>query len=196
MLKKFSPACERNSHPILLYLESYLQSAKTVLEIGSGTGQHAVFFAEHLPHLTWQTSDRLENHSSILAWQAEYAGTNVVAPLELDVSCSAWPEQQYDAVFTANTCHIMAWQEVQTMLQAVATVVPKNGLFIVYGPFNYGGEFTSASNADFDANLKAQAAHMGIRDQERMLQEAALHGLILLDDHAMPAHNRLLVFKK
>jgi SAM-dependent methyltransferase len=200
MSKHFSPACERNRHPILQHLQHYLQSdihsSKTVLEIGSGTGQHAVFFAEHMPHLMWQSSDRLENHPSILAWRAEYAGANVLAPLELDVGCSTWPCQHYDAVFTSNTCHIMAWESVQAMLLGVAGVLQEGGLFLVYGPFNYGGEFTSASNADFDANLKVQAAHMGIRDQERMQQEAALHGLILLDDHAMPANNRLLIFKK
>ena len=200
MTKLFSPSCERNCLPILQHLLHYLQSdvhsSKTVLEIGSGTGQHAVFFAEHMPHLMWQCSDRLENHPSILAWRAEYAGVNVLAPLELDVSCSTWPSQRYDAVFTSNTCHIMAWESVQTMLQGVSGVLQEGGLFLVYGPFNYGGEFTSASNADFDANLKAQAAHMGIRDQERMQQEAALHGLILTDDHAMPANNRLLVFQK
>jgi SAM-dependent methyltransferase len=194
--KHYSPACERNQSPILEQLKILLINSHIVLEIGSGTGQHAVFFAEHMQHLQWQCSDRLAYHPSILAWRDDYIGSNVLAPLELDVSSSPWPTQSYDAVFTANTCHIMAWEEVVLMLQGVAGLLNDGGLLLIYGPFNYAGRFTSESNADFDASLKAQGMHMGIRDQEHMVEVAGQLGLILRDDIAMPANNRFLIFEK
>jgi cyclopropane fatty-acyl-phospholipid synthase-like methyltransferase len=194
MTKQFSAACERNREPILALLREAFSASHRVLEIGSGTGQHAAYFAAHLPHLIWQTSDLLQNHPSILAWQQETALPNLLPPLALDVAGSEWPPGTYDAVFSANTCHIMAWQEVRAMFAGIGRVLQPGGVLGIYGPFNYDGQFTSASNAQFDAALKAQAPHMGIRDFEAVNRLAAEQGLALAVDHPMPANNRLLLW--
>ncbi|MFZ6638953.1 DUF938 domain-containing protein [Undibacterium sp. TC4M20W] len=196
MSKLFSAACERNSAPILQTIEPLLRGSYTLLEIGSGTGQHAVSFAGQLTHLQWQTSDRQEYHPSIIAWMAEAALPNLLPPLELNIGISPWPENQFDAVYTANTCHIMAWEEVELMFAGVSALLNSGGLFLIYGPFNYAGEFTSESNRQFDASLKQQAAHMGIRDIEKIIALANQHGMQLQQDIAMPANNRLLVLLK
>lgn len=196
MNKLFSAACERNREPILTILREVLSSPARVLEIGSGTGQHAVYFGAQMPHLTWQTSDLPQNHPSIQAWLDEAKLPNVLPPLALDAASTAWPEGPFDAVFTANTCHIMAWQEVRGLFDGIGRVLRAGGVACVYGPFNYGGKFTSDSNAQFDASLKAQAPHMGIRDFEAVDRLAAEHGLQLRVDYAMPANNRLLVWDK
>ena len=196
MTKQFSTACERNRAPILAVLCELLADRKRVLEIGSGTGQHAVFFGAHLPHLIWQTSDVPRNHASIIAWQQEAQLPNVPPPLTLDVNAADWPEGPFDAVFSANTCHIMAWREVQAMFVGIGRILPPGGVVCIYGPFNYGGHFTSASNAQFDAALKAEAPHMGIRDVEAVNQLAAAQGLVLQADHPLPANNRLLVWRR
>jgi cyclopropane fatty-acyl-phospholipid synthase-like methyltransferase len=167
-----------------------------VLEIGSGSGQHAVFFGTQLPRLTWQTSDLRQNHESIIAWQQEAQLPNVLPPLTLDTGADDWPDTRYDAVFTANTCHIMAWREVQGMFAGIGRVLHAGGVLCIYGPFNYGGEFTSESNARFDASLKAMSPQMGIRDFEAIDRLAAAQGLQLCADHAMPANNRLLVWRR
>ncbi|MFZ6745514.1 DUF938 domain-containing protein [Undibacterium sp. JH2W] len=196
MSKLFSAACERNSAPILQVIQPLLSNSQSLLEIGSGTGQHAVNFARSLSHLQWQTSDRLEYHPSIIAWMAEAALPNLLPPLELNIGINPWPQAQFDAVYTANTCHIMAWEEVELMFAGVATLLNEGGVFLIYGPFNYADKFTSASNQHFDASLKQQAAHMGIRDIENILIQASQHGMRLQDDIAMPANNRLLVLRK
>jgi SAM-dependent methyltransferase len=196
MTKHFSEACERNREPILSVLRGLLAQATSVLEIGSGTGQHAVYFSAALPHVTWQTSDLPANHASIHAWLREEPPDNVLPPLALDVAGNDWPPGPFDAVFTANTCHIMAWDEVCAMFAGVGRVLRRDGVFCVYGPFNVGGKFTSESNALFDLSLKAQGEHMGIRDVEEVDRIARKEGLSLLADHAMPAHNRLLVWRK
>jgi SAM-dependent methyltransferase len=194
MTKKYSAACERNSKPILSVLRRYLAECKSVLEIGSGTGQHAVFFAANLPHLTWQTSDLPANHASINAWRQEAQLSNVPAPLTLDVA-RGWPNNTFDCVFSANTCHIMSWNQVVLMFEGIGRTLRAGGVLCIYGPFNYGGEFTSASNAHFDAMLRTQNAHMGIRGFESINQLATEQGLSLADDLAMPANNRLLVWR-
>jgi SAM-dependent methyltransferase len=193
-LKQFSLACERNQEPILAHLKTYLSNAVNVLEIGSGTGQHAVYFGRHLPHVRWQTSDRAENHPSIRAWINEDGDEKVLYPLTLDVGSDEWPTQKYDAVFTANTCHIMHWDDVNRMFAGVSQLLADDGFFIIYGPFNYGGQFTSLSNREFDVALKSQAAHRGIRDIEAMQELAAQNQLGLQQDLTMPANNRLLIF--
>lgn len=197
MTKQFSAAAERNSQPILAVLRELLPQPVRVLEIGSGTGQHAVYFGAHLPHLTWQTSDLPQNHASIHAWMNEADLPNVLPPLTLDTATAdRWPQAQYDAVFTANTCHIMSWEEVRSMFAGMAMALRAGGLVCVYGPFNYGGKFTSESNAMFDASLKAQAESMGIRDFEAVDQLANANGMALRKDYDMPAHNRLIVWEK
>jgi len=194
--KPFSQACENNKQPILEVLQRHLSAPGSVLEIGTGTGQHAVWFAGHLPHLQWQTSDLVENHPGIRAWLADYEGDNLDAPIALDVAARDWPLSEFDAVFTANTAHIMAWPEVLAMLDGVAQLLVPGGLLIVYGPFNYNGQFTSESNARFNDWLKEQAPHRAIRDFEVVCEEARHRGLQLLEDVAMPANNRCLVFSK
>lgn len=193
--KPFSAASERNREPILAVLREHLADRRRVLEIGSGTGQHAVHFAEALPQLSWQTSDRDENHEGIRLWLEEAALPNVIAPLSLDVGGS-WPAAQYDAVYSANTLHIMSWQEVEQFFSRLPAVMADDALLIVYGPFNYGGRFTSNSNAEFDASLRAAVPHRGIRDFEAVDKRAQAAGLWLLKDHAMPANNRCLVWQR
>jgi cyclopropane fatty-acyl-phospholipid synthase-like methyltransferase len=193
--KLYSVACERNAQPILDVLERVLPQEARVLEIGSGTGQHAVFFGEHLPKVTWQTSDLPDYHPSIASWQAEAELSNVLPPILLDLRSPSWPACRYDAVFTANTFHIMAWQQVEALFTGLPQVLKPDGLLCVYGPFNYAGRFTSDSNARFDASLRAQFASQGIRDIEAVMALADARGLVLEDDVAMPANNRLLTWK-
>ncbi len=195
MTRNFSPACERNREPILTVLRDRFAQCRHVLEIGSGTGQHAVFFAARLPHLVWQPSDVRENHASIDAWRQESGLPNVPPPLLLDVADS-WPQDRFDAIFSANTCHIMSWAEVERMFDGIGRVLQAGGTLCIYGPFNYGGDFTSASNAQFDAMLRAQAPHMGIRDFEAVNRLAVDRALVLQEDIAMPANNRMLVWQK
>ena len=196
MSKQFSAACERNSAPICALLQQILKNSTHVLEIGSGTGQHAVYFGAAMPHLVWHSSDLPQNHSSILAWQQQAHLPNVTAPLTLSVSQPDWPTGPFDAVFSANTCHIMAWHEVEAMFAGIGRLLPPDGLLCIYGPFKYRGQFSSLSNAQFDAMLRGQAAHMGIRDFEAVNALAAAQGLELQADYKMPANNQLLVWRR
>ena len=194
MTGDFSAACERNREPILAVLRERFAHSRRVLEIGSGTGQHAVFFSAHLPHLVWQTSDLPDNHASIRAWIEEARVPNVLAPIALDVS-GHWPRESFDAIFSANTCHIMSWPNVQRMFDGIGRTLQAGGVLCIYGPFKYSGGFTSPSNARFDAMLRAQAEHMGIRDFEAINRLAVDQGLVLQDDVQMPANNQLLVWQ-
>jgi len=193
--KPHAPACDRNRDPILDVLRQHFADRHSVLEIGSGTGQHAVYFAAAMPHLQWQTSEVADNLPGIRVWLADAQLPNTPAPVVLDVNDS-WPPLHADAVFTANTLHIMSWQDVQTMFVRLPSVLSADGKLAIYGPFNYGGQFTSASNAQFDASLRARAAHMGIRDMEAVNALAEAAGLRLLDDAAMPANNRMLIWQR
>lgn len=195
-MKPFSQACENNKRPILAILQRVFADRQQVLEIGSGTGQHAVFFTEHLPHLQWQTSDLKENHPGIKAWLDEAGLKNLHAPIEIDADQQPWPLDPVDAVFSANTLHIMSWQQVQRLFRGIAAITLPRAKVVVYGPFNYGGRFTSESNRNFDAWLKEQAAHRGIRDFEAVNALADDQGFQLLEDNPMPANNRLLVWEK
>ncbi|MFN0162609.1 MAG: DUF938 domain-containing protein [Burkholderiales bacterium] len=192
--KPFSVACERNRDPILEVLRDHFGAVKSVLEIGSGTGQHAVHFAAALPHLTWQCSDRAEYLGGIRLWLDEAALANTPAPLALDVG-GVWPTARFDAVFSANTLHIMAFAEVETFFAALPAVMAGDALLTVYGPFNYDGRFTSDSNARFDEWLKARGAHQGIRDFAAVDALARKAGLTLIEDRAMPANNRAVVWR-
>lgn len=194
--KPFSDACERNREPILAVLRDDFAHLQQVLEIGSGTGQHAVYFAQHLPHLTWQTSDVVEHHAGINAWIADSGLTHVKAPLALDVRQRPWPVSGIDAVYTANTLHIMDYACVEAFFGGVASVLRAGGVLAVYGPFNYGGQFTSASNAQFDAMLRARGVGSALRDFEAIDDLARHVGLVLARDVAMPANNRMLVWRR
>lgn len=195
MDKPFSQACENNRAPILEVLQQHLKEPGTVLEIGSGTGQHAAWLPRFLPWLHWQPSDVAAHLPGIRAWLDEAQLDNVLAPLELDVS-QHWPDQQFDALFSANTFHIMAWPLVQRCIREGAAHLRDHGWFLVYGPFNYNGQFTSDSNARFNDWLQARDPLSAIRDQEKVVAEMAAAGLALVQDHPMPANNRLLVFRK
>lgn len=193
--KPFAPSCENNKAPILEILLDAFSDRSLVLEIGSGTGQHAVHFAAALPHLHWQTSDLEENHPGIKLWLEEAALSNLYPPVSLDVTQPDWPEG-FDAVFTANTTHIMPWSAVIEMIGRIGQQLPTGGVFCQYGPFNYNGRFTSDSNAGFDRWLKEIDPARGIRDFEAVEQLANEAGLTLVADHSMPANNRLLVWRK
>jgi cyclopropane fatty-acyl-phospholipid synthase-like methyltransferase len=191
-----SDACERNKGPILAILASAFAHSRKVLEIGSGTGQHAVHFAAHLPHLTWQPSDTgayLEGLRERIA----HAGTpNLLPPLELDVRDLPWQVEPVDAIFTANTLHIMGWAAVKDLFRGVSAIAAAPAVLCIYGPFRYGGQYTSASNAQFDRYLQARDPESGIRNFEEVNTLSSEQGLYLLADHPMPANNRLLIWQK
>ncbi len=192
----YSAASERNREPILGVLRKFFADRRHVLEVGSGTGQHAVHFAAALPQLAWQASDRAENLAGIRAWLAEAALSNTPAPIELDVAAGSWPRESFDAVFSANTLHIMRWSEVETFFSMLSRATMTTAKLAIYGPFNYNGKYTSASNAAFDQSLRAHAAHMGIRDFVDVNALAENAGFALVDDLAMPANNRTLLWQR
>ena len=165
-------------------------------KIGSGTGEHAVYFARELPWLNWQTSDREQNHEGINAWISDASLTNVARPVSLDVEKVAGVPGTYDAVFSANTAHIMSFDAVQCMFRLVGDCLSSNGCFCLYGPFKLDGEFTSESNAAFDSSLKTQDPAMGIRDLESLHGLAADRGMKHERSYAMPANNMLIVWRK
>jgi cyclopropane fatty-acyl-phospholipid synthase-like methyltransferase len=189
-----SEACERNKGPILRVLAGELGASRAVLEIGSGTGQHAVHFATHLTHLTWQPSEVPAQLPPLIERIAREAPPNVRAPLALDVRDDPWPLADCDAVFSANSLHIMAWSAVREFFRGSGALLPPGGVLCVYGPMRYRGEYTSASNAQFDLWLKARDPQSGIRDFEALDALALAQGLRLRADHAMLANNQTLVW--
>ncbi len=195
-MKLVSEASERNKGPILDVLRPYLAEIETVLEIGSGTGQHAVHFAGAMPNVRWQTSDLPENHRGIAEWITDSGLSNVLPPLTLDVCSNKWPTRPFDAVYSANTAHIMGWPEVVCMFEGVARVLVPGGCFLLYGPFSEGGVHNSESNAAFDLGLRQRDPRMGVRDLVALEELAKSNGLAFLAQHAMPANNRLLVWRK
>lgn len=193
--KPYAEACERNRDPILAVLRRHFADRRHVLEIGSGTGQHAVHCAAALRELTWQTSDRAQNLPGIRQWIEESGLANLPPPLALDVT-GRWPQARFDALFTANTLHIMSWQSVRALFAALPGVLSADAVLAVYGPFNYGGAFTSASNETFDAWLKQRSPESGIRDFAAVDALARSSGFALLEDCPMPAHNRTLLWRR
>jgi len=196
MNKPFSESSEQNKHVILSVIEKLYSEPGTVLEIGSGTGQHAVFFAEHLPHVYWQTTDLEENLSGIQAWLDDSSLENLPAPLSLDVNQTDWPISHTDYIFSANTVHIMSWDSVVSLFKLLGSVLKKQGLFVLYGPFNYHGAYTSESNANFDQWLKQRDPLSGIREFSELNKLARQFGMSLLEDIEMPVNNRILVWQK
>ncbi len=193
--KPYSEACEENKRPILDVIRPLLRETRRLLEIGSGTGQHAVFFAAALPHLIWQTSDCARNLPGIRAWLDEAALPNLPPSLMLDVM-GPWPDERFDAVFSANTAHIMSEPEVGAMFDGVGRILAEGGYFTLYGPFNIGGRYTSESNARFDAMLRSRDPSMGIRDLDLLIELGRDNGLELTADHPMPVNNRTLVWQR
>jgi cyclopropane fatty-acyl-phospholipid synthase-like methyltransferase len=196
LTKPFAESCEQNKQVILDVLQQEFTDTRRVLELGSGTGQHAVHFAQHLPHLTWQCTDIADNLPGIRAWLKEAGLDNTPPPLALDVRDNDWPMQKYDAVFSANAVHIMSWQAVESMFAGIGRVLKAGGRVCLYGPFNYGNAFTSDSNARFDAWLKDRDPLSGIRHFEDLNALAERAGMVLGNDYAMPANNRILVWRK
>lgn len=194
--KPYAESCAQNRDPILAVLREVFADRHDVLEIASGTGQHAVYFGAALAHLTWRTSELPENHAGIQAWLDEAALDNVMSPMALDVDDAVWPVPEVDAVFNANTVHIVAWPAVERMFAGIGRVLAPGGLLCLYGPFNYGGAFTSESNARFDAWLKARDPVSGIRDFEALDRLAHAQGLVLERDIEMPVNNRTLVWRR
>lgn len=192
----FSAACERNKDPILEVLRVAFAQRMQVLEIGSGTGQHAVHFAAHLPHLTWHPTEQLAFLAD-LASRIKLEGTrNLRAPTVLDVKQSIWPLRSVDAIFSANTLHIMGWAQVEAMFRGIEAVLSAHGVVCIYGPFRYAGRYTADSNRDFDLMLKERDPLSGLRDLTDVGALAERHALRLRSDHDMPANNRLLEFTR
>ena len=190
-----SEACERNKAPILETLHRWLPARGWILEVGSGTGQHVVFFAPEFAELSWQPSGLEEELDGLRLRIEREASLNVLPPILLEVA-GAWPDHRYDAVYSSNTTHIMAWTEVKRMFAGVGGCLRPGGVFCLYGPFNEGGDYTADSNADFDRQLKSRNPDMGLRDVEALESLAEGHELRLEARESMPSNNQLLVFRK
>ncbi len=192
----FSEACERNKDPFLSSLREHFAAIGYVLEIGSGTGQHAVYFGEHLPYLVWQASDLPENLAGISQRLNQVGPANVLTPIALNVEDDPWPVDSTEAIFSANSLHIMSWEQVEHFFRGVGTVLNPGGPLCIYGPFRYGNLYTSDSNAVFDRHLKARDPLSGIRDIEAVDRLATAQGLQLVADYVMPANNQMLVWRR
>lgn len=196
MNKPFAESCEQNRQVILDVLKEIFIQPGTVLEVGSGTGQHAVYFSEALSHTQWQPTDCEENLSGIQAWLDDAGLDNVLPPEILDVEQADWPVANIQYVFSANTVHIMSWDAVQAFFAGLDAVLQSQGLLALYGPFNYNGQFSSDSNARFDQWLKQRDALSGIRDFDALNNLAQKAGMEFVHDYEMPANNRILVWRK
>ena len=198
MKKPFAPACERNQQPILEVLKQYNLTEGRLLEVGSGTGQHAVYMAKNFPNLHWVCSDLEENHDGIKSWLKEAKLSNIHGPERFKIGKDDFPgKKPFQYVFTANTLHIMSWKEDKSLFKLLGKRLREGALVFFYGPFNYKGQFTSESNRDFDAWLKEKySSASGIRNFEDILGAMTKFGFKLLSDHEMPANNRMLVFER
>ena len=194
--KPSAPAAARNSAAILGVLASELAPAQSLLEIGSGTGQHAVTFAGALPHIAWHTSDLAENHAAVRAWLADAGLPNVTGPEELDMRTASAESATYDAVYSSNTAHIMDFDAVRRMFGFVATALRDNGVFLLYGPFRQHGEFNTESNATFHGTLRAANPEMGLRDLESLDEMAKEGGMSRERLYTMPSNNHLVVWRR
>lgn len=200
----FSAAAEKNKTPILEILKQAFADTSRVLEIASGTGQHAVYFAEQLPHLDWRPSDLGEHLAAIdqRIVDSDKILDNLLQPIDLDIGDLPWPvssadyEDAYDGIFTANSLHIVSWELVEAFFEGVGETLKAGGTLVVYGPFKYDGKFTTPSNEAFDKSLKEKRAESGVRDFEAVNALAEKVGLKLEGDHQMPANNQLLVWKR
>jgi SAM-dependent methyltransferase len=192
----FSAACERNKEPILDVLRARFAGRTQVLEIGSGTGQHAVHFARALQELTWYPTEQLAYLADLTERVKLEGPANLRSPKLLDVRQAVWPLRNVDAMFTANTLHIMSWPEVTALFRGCGSVLAPGGVLCIYGPFRYAGRYTSDSNREFDLMLQERDPQSGIRDLEEVTTLGEEYGLRLDADHDLPANNRLVVFVK
>ncbi|OIQ17987.1 MAG: hypothetical protein BM556_11225 [Bacteriovorax sp. MedPE-SWde] len=204
MEKPNAPSCERNKAPILRILNTIVSETKTrigdrevqVLEVGSGTGQHARFFADELAEVVWTPSDVKSNHSGIKSWIKDCDNQNINMPISYEVGKDAIAEGPFDIVYAANILHIMGWKICKTLMRNLGKSLESNATVVFYGPFNYHGDFTSESNRAFDQSLKSRNSSMGIRAFVDVTNAMVKNGFLLKDDHEMPANNRILVFEK
>lgn len=196
--RRFSPAAQRNREPLLAVLERVLPAQGTVLEIASGTGEHAVFFAPRLPHLEWQPSDADEGaRASVEAWRAIERAENLRAPVALDVRDERWPVARADAIVCVNMIHASPWESTPGLMRGAAAVLDREGApLVLYGAYRIGGAHTAPSNVDFDAWLKGRDPRWGVRDLERVLEVAAEHGLAWDETISMPANNLVVVLRR
>lgn len=193
--KPYAVSCDRNSEPILEVLKSYLPDCQSLLELGAGTGQHAIFMAPHFKSLTWTLADMEDRHEGIRLWLKDFPRANVQGPLEYEAGKTGLPEGDYDSVFTANTLHILSWANCLSLFDDLKGL-KEGGLFVVYGAFKYDGAFTSESNENFEKWLQEKFPGGGIRDFENVESELRQRQFVLVKDHTMPANNQMLVFKK
>lgn len=197
MQRPYSPACERNREPILEVLKEYITySDERLLEVGSGTGQHAVYFAPHFPKLEWYPSDLSRNHAGMKEWFKEARLPNIQAPIRFEIGKDEFPKLKFEIVFTANTFHIMHWKECKSLIKMLGHRLREGARVFIYGPFNYNGAFTSVSNEEFDKSLKAEDPLRGIRSFEDVNNNMVKQGFELLEDREMPANNRMLVYRR
>ncbi|MEE8495279.1 MAG: DUF938 domain-containing protein [Xanthomonadales bacterium] len=190
-----SESCERNKAPILEVLQQLLPASGKILEIGSGTGQHIVYFAPHFPSLQWQPSDRDEYLQGLTARLGQEGSPNILPPIKLDV-LEQWPEGFFDAAYSANTAHIMGWVAVCATFAGLGACLAPGGLYCLYGPFNQDGRFTADSNREFDSHLRSRDPQMGLRDLAALESLANRSQMVLHKQFPMPANNQLLVFQK
>ena len=195
--RRSSGACARNREPIANVLDAVLPSEGLVLEVGCGSGEHALFFSQRYPGLRWQPADfDPVARASAAAWKAHEGGDNMLEPLEIDASSEVWPVERADAVFSANVIHISPWEVGLGLLSGAARILPTGGVLVIYGPFMVGGQHTAPSNVQFDGWLKSQDVRWGVRELETVQAEAASRGLVLEHVVDMPANNKTLVFRK
>ena len=193
----YSQACENNKGPILDVLSRVFVSCRDVLELASGTGQHATWFSAQMPFLQWQPTETAQHIEILNPRCSQYSGANLLPPKALDVSDRPWPVEAIpDALFSANSLHIMPWSSVEALFGELGDRARANTLLVIYGPFNYGGQYTSPSNAQFDQRLAQQSPVSAIRDFEKVNALASNAGFELREDIEMPANNRLLVWRK
>jgi cyclopropane fatty-acyl-phospholipid synthase-like methyltransferase len=195
--KPYSPACDRNKDPILNVLKDVItDDDRRLLEIGSGTGQHAVHMAPHFPRLEWYPTDLSKNLKGMSLWFDEFKIASIQKPTRMEVGKDELPKLKFDIIFTANTFHIMHWKEVKSLIKQFGGRLREGARVVIYGPFKYGGEFTSASNEEFDRELKAEDPSSGIRSFEDVNNAMEKNGFELTMDVEMPANNRVLVYTR
>ena len=191
----FSQAADNNKASILTVLSKYLQAGDVVLEVASGSGQHALHMAKALPYVTWYPSERPAALDT-LKHNIEACGSdNIATPLSIDLVKDTWQKPLVDVVYAANIAHIVTPLLGERLVALARNALSGGGLLALYGPFKYAGAFTSESNARFEQWLKARDPRSGIRDFEWMLELASDHDMTLIEDHTMPANNQLLVFQ-
>ncbi len=193
--KPYALSCDKNSEPILAVLNNYLEGYQSLLEVGAGTGQHAIFMAPHFPELKWTLADLADRHEGIKMWLKDFPRSNIKGPVEYEVGKDSLPEGFFDCVFTANTLHIMSWKHCLQLFDDIASL-PNESLFMVYGAFKYNGEFTTESNEKFEAWIQKSFPEGGIRDFEAVEDELRKRRFLLVKDHEMPSNNQFLIFKK